>query len=408
MVGIMQKARPLKIVQFVVEPFQQPVSGADLRNDAVMRALLPVADVKVVSPQTFSTNERRLAYSKSTPTVLAPDDACVQNFVNYIGREKPQIVVVEGVALLKFCEHLCSASKTDRPILILDCHNAESALFEEVLAMEAPKLARRIKSLGNGRKLHSARNADARALNLFARVLVPTQNDQLRLEKLAETPAARDKIRIVANIAPKWTLEHLSLSGGVVQEGRRPVRRLLFVGLLRYPPNVDAVRGLLRQVWPCLTSEFSGMHLSIAGRQPKSRIRRWVKSADNVDLIADPASMKDIYASVDAVVVPLKAGGGSRLKVLEAMAVGKPVIASAKAVEGLEMVDGRHWLRAETPADYVAAIRRLDNEPDLASELAENGRGLVSIRYNEQSLESALKTLIAEVTPMRSEVVPTQ
>ncbi|MCP4998604.1 MAG: hypothetical protein GY933_07530 [Hyphomicrobiales bacterium] len=129
----MQQIRPKKIVQFVVDPFHQPVSGADLRNDAVRKALLPIADVTVVSPQSFSSGAKRLSYSKSTPTLLAPDDACMQNFVNYIEEERPHIVLFEGVALLKFCEHLHSNRHSSSPAVILDSHNAESALLEEIV-----------------------------------------------------------------------------------------------------------------------------------------------------------------------------------------------------------------------------------------------------------------------------------
>ena len=386
----------------MVDPFQQPVSGADLRNEAVRKALLPVADVKVVSPQTFSPDARRLPYSRSTPTLLAPDDACMQNFVNYIKEERPQIVLVEGVALLSFCERLVSTASASQPTLVLDCHNAESALLEEILYAGTPNLARRLNALRFDGKLNRARDADARAIKLFARVMVPTHSDRERMEILAGSPAARDKIRVVANIPPKWTLDDLKTSSGTQRLQHRPVRRLLFVGHLRYRPNVDAVRGLLRHVWPRLSREFAGMQLCIAGRDPKSRVRRWARSADNVQLIADPVSMKDIYASCDALVAPLRAGGGSRLKVLEALAAGKPVIASAKAVEGLDLVDGRHWLRAETPAEYAAAIRRLDKDPDLVAGLTENGRGLVAIRYNEPALTSVLKSLIAELVPLET------
>ncbi|MCP4317253.1 MAG: glycosyltransferase [Hyphomicrobiales bacterium] len=254
-----------------------------------------------------------------------------------------------------------------------------------------------MRKLGFERKLTRARNADARALQLFSHVMVPTHIDCRRLGDLVGDKTADDKIRVVSNIAPNWALDHLTGGPEPLNGWGGSLKRLLFVGHLRYRPNVDAVDDLLHRIWPRLQMEFANLHLCIAGRDPKSRVKRWVKSAENVKLIGDPESLEEIYATCDAVIIPLRAGGGSRLKVLEALAVGKPVIASAKAVEGLELFDGKHWLRAETPADYVSAIRRLNDNPDLAGELAANGQALVKMRHCADALEASLRSVFSEI-----------
>ncbi|MEX3007448.1 glycosyltransferase family 4 protein [Hoeflea sp. TYP-13] len=395
----MQQIRPLKIVQFVIDPFQQPVSGAELRNDAVRKALSQIADVAVVSPQSFGVSGKRLSYSKSTPTLLVPDDACMKNFVKYINEEIPDIILLEGVSLLKFGEQILKKGNSFFPNVILDSHNVESALQEELVLGTASASIRKLRALLFGGGLSRAREADARAVQLFNRVLVPTRSDYRRLSNLVGPDLAKAKIRVVENIAPEWALDHLADGGQGAPENGRPVNRLLFAGHLRYRPNVDAVGDLLSGIWPRILSEFPEMHLRIAGRSPKSRIRRWTASGRNVELVADPQFMADIYSACDAVIIPLRSGGGSRLKVLEALAVGKPVIATAKAVEGLDLDEGKHWLRAEAPDDYVRAVALLNESRQCVADLVQNGREIVRRRYGNDAMEASLKSVLSEFRP---------
>lgn len=174
----------------------------------------------------------------------------------------------------------------------------------------------------------------------------------------------------------------------------RPVTNLLFVGHLSYPPNVEAVRFLMREIWPRLRSEFPDLRLTIAGRSPKRRLVGWARGDARIRLHADPEDLKPLYDRCDAVIVPLRSGGGSRIKVLEALACAKPVIASGKAVEGLDLEDGVHWLRAENPADYADAVRRLRSVPEVARELTTSGRRLVEERHTTAVIAENLKAVV--------------
>ncbi|WP_348640522.1 glycosyltransferase family 4 protein [Nitratireductor sp. XY-223] len=267
----------------------------------------------------------------------------------------------------------------------------ESALWEEQHFGDARGLRRFWRKLGAGGALENVRNGDRQAARLCDLVLVPTQDDRNRLAALMGDAREAARIRIVPNIAPAWALEGLSAARGC----RETVRRLLFVGHLRYAPNVDAIDMLLHRIWPRVRSQFPDLRLVIAGRNPKRRIRRWIEAQEGVELIADPPSLGEVYDACDAVVVPLRLGGGSRLKVLEALAVGLPVIATAKAVEGLDLVEGRHWLRAETPEDCVAALRKLGRDQPLRERLIGEGRALIGERFTERALEQTLTPIIS-------------
>lgn len=161
----------------------------------------------------------------------------------------------------------------------------------------------------------------------------------------------------------------------------RPERGgLVFAGLLNLFPNRDAVRYFLADIWPLLSADDPGRHLTIVGRNPPPEL---VKATRDPRVRA-PGWVEDVRPYMDEAsiyVCPIRTGGGTRLKVLDALAMGKPLVATAFAVEGLGLVEGRHYLRAEAPAEYVKHIRRLESDPALRRRLAESGRKFVMRRY---------------------------
>ena len=355
---------------------------------------MPVADVTVVSPYDFTVSGQRLTGRKSTPTLLEPDEACVLNFVKYIDREKPDILFFEGVGLLNFCKALVSQSVARKPGLVLDCHNVESALWESTVFAKMGGW-RRLWKPRTGDALESARRADREAVRLCDVVLVPTHEDRQRLADLLRDEKEADKIKVVPNVAPAWSLRRLAAAPPA--DVRDEIRRLLFVGHLRYAPNVEAVGDLVHRIWPKLHAEFPHMQLIVAGRNPARRVRRWTGSRKGIELRADPPSLDEIYAGCDVAIIPLRQGGGSRVKVLEALAAGIPVIATAKAVEGLGLADGRHWLRAETAEDCLTAVRHLVQDRALRERLVREGRALVAERYTQKALADTLAPIIADL-----------
>lgn len=147
---------------------------------------------------------------------------------------------------------------------------------------------------------------------------------------------------------------------------------LVFVGSMDWWPNEDAVLRLAREVWPLVSSELSAGKLMVVGRSPPASVR----ALENERLVVTGSvpSVAPYLARALATAIPLRAGSGTRLKVLEAAAAGVPVVATRLAVEGLPVVEGRHVLLAESAEEFAGALRRLRNDPDLCSKLAQNAR----------------------------------
>jgi glycosyltransferase involved in cell wall biosynthesis len=142
-----------------------------------------------------------------------------------------------------------------------------------------------------------------------------------------------------------------------------------FVGSYDWRPNVDAAVVLAREIWPRVRQACPGLRLALIGRKPPPLVREL--AADDIDVTGRVDDVAPWLLRSLATAMPLRAGSGTRLKVLEAAAARVPIIATRLASEGLPFDDGVHLLHAETPEEFVAALLRLRREPALAARLTE-------------------------------------
>jgi glycosyltransferase involved in cell wall biosynthesis len=161
--------------------------------------------------------------------------------------------------------------------------------------------------------------------------------------------------------------------------GAREEVSLLFVGNLTYAPNVEASRVLVEAILPRVQRRLDRpVRATLVGRHHPDLKRL---AGPRVTLSGFISDLSPVYAAADVVVVPLKRGGGTRIKLLEAFAYGVPVVASRAAAAGLEVTGGRHLSFAEDPDEAATAIATILTAPTLAAELSAEGKRLVRDRY---------------------------
>jgi len=165
-------------------------------------------------------------------------------------------------------------------------------------------------------------------------------------------------------------------------------KRLLFLGGLDYHPNRDAADWLLGEIWPLIRGAEPEAELLLAGRGTDTIAEAGLP--EGVICIGDPADVTACFAGADILLVPLRIGAGTRLKVLEAMAAGLPVATTSRGCEGTLARPGEHLLVADTSRDFASACLRLMAEPALAQRLAANARRLVAECYSWERIVSAL------------------
>jgi len=169
--------------------------------------------------------------------------------------------------------------------------------------------------------------------------------------------------------------------------------RLLFFGRLDYHPNTDAVLVLLREIFPLIRSAQPEVELKIVGPNAPPALMEAIAATPGVELVGRVDDVPATIATAAIVVVPLRAGGGTRLKILEAMAVGRPVVSTTIGAEGLQMTDGAEIEIADAPADFAARVVALLNAPGNAHALGARGRAAVVARHDWATIRGAMVRL---------------
>jgi sugar transferase (PEP-CTERM/EpsH1 system associated) len=175
---------------------------------------------------------------------------------------------------------------------------------------------------------------------------------------------------------------------------------LVFPGALTYDANFDAMEFFLHKVFPLVKARWPGVILRITGKTDGVPVDR-LPLDERVVLTGYLDDVRPTVAQSWACVVPLRIGGGTRLKILEAMALGTPVVSTSKGAEGLEVTPGEDILIADQPAEFADAIVRLLDEQALRAKLAANGQRLVSEQYGWECIAKKLDRLLYQVVEAR-------
>jgi polysaccharide biosynthesis protein PslH len=167
----------------------------------------------------------------------------------------------------------------------------------------------------------------------------------------------------------------------------------VFVGALDYFPNIDGVIWFAREVWPEVHARFPKSKFTIVGRRPVVQLRRLTRTR-GIQLSSDVTDVRPFLDRARVVVVPLRVARGVQNKVLEALAAGKPTIASPKALSGFSIIPGEQVLEASTPAQWISSLHLLFESESQCSQLAVAGREFVLAHHRWESCLQPLAVLI--------------
>lgn len=167
-------------------------------------------------------------------------------------------------------------------------------------------------------------------------------------------------------------------------------RTVVFFGLLSYAPNVDSVAHFIQDIWPRIVKSYPQARCKIiGGHAPPSLL---ALARPGIELIGFVPDLRPHLAEAQAVVVPLRFGGGTRLKIVEAMAMGKAIVSTSLGAEGIDARPGRDILIADDPPNFADAVIRLLVEPTLAKDIGQSARRLAVERYSWSRAAQALET----------------
>ena len=263
------------------------------------------------------------------------------------------LLVVEYAQLSPYVRGTC-ARRT-----VLDLHNIESALTQSYAATR-----RGVRALPYALESRALAALERRALQRFDAVAVVSDVDRHQLPG-----PVRGEVLLCPN---GWD------PGAPLPASAEPV--VVFVGLLGWKPNVDAALWLVQQVWPLVRQSRPDARLLLVGRDPAPEVR--ALAAPDIDVTGTVPDIAPFLARAQVAVAPLRAGGGSRLKVLEALDAGRPVVATTVGAEGLEDLVGEGVELADDPATFAGVVLDLLASPERAQEMGRRGAAAVRARHD--------------------------
>jgi glycosyltransferase involved in cell wall biosynthesis len=271
---------------------------------------------------------------------------------------------------------------------VLNHHNVESSMMA-LRALNEPNLLRRQYYSREARKL---RQAEQRWCPQFVVNLVVSPQDG----QLLSDCAPGIKAKIVPNGVDTDYFTPRPDPGG---------KTLLFCGGLDWYPNRDAITFFFDTIWPKLTAGINDIEIYVVGRKPPQWLKRLGDTDRRVHVTGFVPDVRPYFRKATAYVCPIRNGGGTRLKILDAFAMGMPLIATPFACSGLSVEKGKHVLFAHTPPEFVYQIERVLSNRSLRNNLGLQARNLVCRLYSwtviSQSLLQAYEVASIALAPPR-------
>jgi glycosyltransferase involved in cell wall biosynthesis len=306
-----------------------------------------------------------------------PAPFAVSKFTHPLVRKAVKEALDGGQFDVAICDFL-SASLNFPDVLRTPCvlfqHNVEAVLWQRMASGETNPLRKFVYRI-EARKMAEY---EKRALGRFHHIVAVSDHDQHRMEAVA--PGARITVVPTGVDTQKYSL--------VPSAGADPAR-IVFTGSMDWEPNIDAVIYFCQQIFPRVLAEFPSAVFEIVGRNPHARVGQL--ASGHVTVTGTVPSVIEYLRDATLVVVPLRIGGGTRLKIFEAMAMGKALISSSIGAEGLHVQHGRDLILADDPASFADAIlgllgdrtRRRELEQAAAATAANHDWSKIAERFAE-------------------------
>jgi polysaccharide biosynthesis protein PslH len=358
----------------------RPVSLLALVGSAVeraglepMRESLPAVEIAVV-PERPRAPVRLRPDGPRAPLASVPflDAAAVESFRAMVERERPAVVQLEHWFLAPLIDALPAA---DRPAMVISLHNVASAQYGAQARSAKPAAA-----LGYRAKSRLAAGVERRFLPRFDAVVCVSERER----DLLASVAPGSTVEVVPNGVDTAAMPLLAEEGAP--------GRVLLVANLEYRPNLEAAEWLCRRVLPELSRNHPAATIRLVGPGGGGRVAS-LERLPGVEVAGAVVDLIPEYRTAQVAVAPLLSGGGTRLKILEAMALGRPVVATSIGCEGLGLSTGEQLLVADDPAGFAGAIGHLLGSASDRKALAASARARVERDHDWDRSAAALRAV---------------
>jgi len=281
---------------------------------------------------------------------------------------------------------------SERPLLVFDAHNAVWVILERI----ANTMPFFLKPFGRW-EAERMKKYEGELVRAFDYTMAVSGVDSRSLQQAYCAVGGKPGERQIAVIPIAVDTQHI-----------QPVQRqagsmnLLTLGTLHYPPNADGIRWFINEVFPRIKTRLPQVTLTIIGKNPPKDFLE-LNAGDPQTFIV-PGYVPDLTGWLEKaalMVIPVRVGGGMRVRILEAFARAMPVVTTTVGLEGIEDRLGEEVLVADAPSDFAECVVRLLEQPDFANLLGENGRRLAIMEYDWKVVLKALANVYTDAEDMR-------
>jgi glycosyltransferase involved in cell wall biosynthesis len=267
----------------------------------------------------------------------------------------------------------------ERPCLVLDEHNVEYDVLRRTAS--ATTFDRRLFNALNWRKL---RHEEIAAWRRFDGCTVTSRRD----EELVRQDVPNVPTAVIPNGVDVDVFRPRP-------EGEVDPLTVLFFGAINYFPNTDGVTYFLERILPLLRARYPKVRIRIVGPGTPDSIR--AQQSSNVEVAGFVDDLPSEIARAAVVIAPLRIGGGTRLKILEAMAMGRPIVSTSLGAEGLDVTHDKDILLSDTPEDFARDVGRILDDRGLGTRLGQAARRLAEERYGWKAAARKLESFYEEL-----------
>ena len=299
-----------------------------------------------------------------------------ERLIHRLAEVRFDVVQIEAIELAPYLPAIEAAKP--RPLIVFDEHNCEWRLQQRAFLTDVRipwRWPAAWYSLVQWRRLRRYEGDICRRVD---KVVAVSEADRQGIQAVAPG--------ISIAVVPNWVdLEEYGDYRGAKEEFE-----LVFTGKMDFRPNVDAMLWFCDRVLPLIRRERPSVRLAIVGQRPHPRLER-LRHMEGVTLTGWVPDVRPYLAGTTVYVAPLRVGGGTRLKLVQAMAMGCAIVATSLAAEGFPIESGKHLLLADTPHEFAAAVVRLLDSPSTRGRLGAEARLFVQSRYGWERLVPQLE-----------------
>ena len=303
-----------------------------------------------------------------------------------LATEEFDVVHADQLTMTQFALDAKNGGGEKRPYIIFDAHNATWSIWER-MRENAPWFLKPVYQIEENR----IKQYEGMLVEQFDHTMVVIDPDKdllLAGVQNGKVEALKSRISSIPIAVDAQILQPIQRKPGS--------HNIMTLGTLSYPPNADGIRWFLQEVFPRVQKQVPDVTLTVIGKNPPADFMQMAaQSSGAIEVTGYVDDLTPYMEAAALMVVPVRAGSGMRVRLLEAFARAMPTVTTTIGLEGIYAEDGKEILLADDPQSFAAATVNLLNDPDLQDSLAENGRKLAVARYDWRAVLKKMDAVYA-------------